>query len=758
MNGVELLLLLAVAGFGAIAGIVAVRWRNQQAWRQDLVAHTLSFPRGLDMTAVAAFVGGLSGLVAHRHVRPFVVRAVMFETTATSRGIEHHLVVPERLAPVVLSALRAALPSVGVRPDPDYRPSWPDVAAEVALNDHGRTLAVDQAEAISTALLASLQPLRDGEQVIVQWSASPVGPVEAMAKGRPGSGAPGVWQQLLTGTSSAEPDANALKAARDKQASPLFVATGRVGVAADNRGWAYVVLGRVLAALHVANAPGAHLYRRWLPSVVVRERLMERRLPLVHTPCLLNAAELAGLLAFPTGGVTLPGLRLGGCRQLAPASDIPSRGRVVAQATFPGAERPLALSVTDSLRHLHVIGPTGSGKSSLLCGLIAQDMAAGHGVLVVEPSGDLVSDVLDRVPAHRVNDVVILDPADEDRPVGVNVLAGTNASPELVADQVVGIFHDLYRSSWGPRTDDILRSAILTLAGVPGMTLTEIPLLLTDAGFRRRLVGRIDDPVALGPFWAAYEAWSDAERAQAIGPVMNKLRAFLLRRRLRNVLGQADARLDLDQALAEQRIILVPLGKGLLGEEAAALIGALVVARAWQAVQGRSALAPDHRPTTFAYIDEFQNYLRLPTSIADVLAEARKLRFGLTLAHQHLGQLPSALQDAVLANARSRVVFQVSAGDARTLARETTPYLGAEDLQGLAAYEVAVTLSVGARIAPPATGRTLLPPLSVGRADDVRQQSRQRYGRDRDEVEAAIRTRHEGRPVPGGFGRREARS
>src|SRR5207247_1726359 len=161
------------------------------------------------------------------------------------------------------------------------------------------------------------------------------------------------------------------------------------------------------------------------------------------------------------------------------------------------------------------------------------------------------------------------------------------------------------------------------LVGVPGMTLAEVPLLLTDADFRRRLIGRVDDPIALGPFWAAYEAWSDAERAQAIGPVMNKLRAFLLRRRLRHVLGQAEP-------------------------------------------------------------------------------------------HQDLGQLPSEMQKAVLANARSRVIFQVSAGDAGILARELAPHLTAEDLQGLAAYEVAATLSAGARIAPPVTARTLLPPEPTG--------------------------------------------
>ena len=192
------------------------------------------------------------------------------------------------------------------------------------------------------------------------------------------------------------------------------------------------------------------------------------------------------------------------------------------------------------------------------------------------------------------------------------MLARPGDSPELVVDQVVSIFHDLYRDSWGPRTDDILRAALLTLVGVPGMTLAEVPLLLTDPAFRRPLVGRLNDPVALGPFWAWYDGLSDRERTAAIGPVMNKLRTFLLRRRLRNILGQAAPVFDFDQALADRSIVLVPLTKGLLGEEAAALLGSLVVTRMWEATQIRAGQAAADRPVTFAYIDEFQDYLHLP--------------------------------------------------------------------------------------------------------------------------------------------------
>jgi len=759
MNEVWWLVTALGVGLLPAVAVLVLRARAAARWRRGLTAYALRFPRGMEPGAVTAFLAGTGGLVAPRWRRAWAASGVMVETSATRQGIRHHMLVPRTAAPVVLASLRAALPDVMVREDEDYAPVRPTRAVELGLSNARRSLNVADAAAVSRRVLASLLPLADGESLVVQWSARPVGPVapvrQATRRRRPAS----FLERLVWQLGAPEPRGEDVAALAAKQAAPLFFTAGRVGAVAPTPGRARALRGRVVAAFHMVHAPGVGLYRRRLPGMVVRRAVFEHRLPVVTYPAVLNAVELAALVGFPLGEVALPGLRLGGTRQLAPSTDIPAYGRVLAHATYPGAERPVAISVTDSLRHLHAIGPTGSGKSTLLLNLITQDVIAGRGVVLVEPKGDLVMDVLDRVPAHRANDVVLLDVTDDEYPVGLNLLSGAHRAPELVAEQIVGVFHQLYRANWGPRTDDILRAALLTLAPVKGMTLAEVPLLLTDAGFRRRLVGCLDDPVGLGPFFAWYEALSDGERAQAIGPVMNKLRAFLMRRRLRNVLGQAEPKLDLADALRERRIVLVPLSKGLLGEDAAALVGSLVVARVWQAVMGRAAVPADRRPMTFMYIDEFQDYLNLATNVGDVLAQARGLGLGLTLAHQHLGQLPHDLQEAVLANARSRVIFQTAATDAARLARELMPYLGAADLQGLDPYEVVMSVSAGARVAPPVTGRTLPPPEVTGQAEVIRAVSRARYGTDRAEVEAAIRARHEGvRPAAGAVGRREVSS
>lgn len=734
------------AGLGLIFGLVVwARAAEAGFLARHRLTFRLDFPRDMSAESVVQACVGLSGFLTPKRHRLIGMEAVVFEVAASARGIAHHLHVPSRLVGLVTGQLRSALPSLRLV-EVDTPPLNASLVRELRLPRDEVPLRTDFAEAGSAALLASLQPLKDGETIVLQWVMRP-GPLRRHLPGED-------IQPLLDLVTSGQParSVQAQAQLRRKIAEPLFLVSGRVGVAAPSPGRRHQLLRRVISALHVFNMPGAYLKVRALPTRWSVRRLINRTVPLLGWPLLVNAAELAGLLAFPTGQVQLPGLRLGGCRQLAPSPLIPTNGCVLARSTYPGLERPLAIAPDDRRRHLWVLGPTGSGKSTLLANLIAHDIAAGAGVVVVDPMGDLVQNCLQRVPRERVRDVVVLDPTDDDYPVGLNVLADARHDTELVTDQVVGIFKNLYAAFWGPRSDDILRAAIATLVRQPEQyTLCEVPRLLTDDVWRRRLVGHLDEPIGLEPFWAWYDGMKAAERTNAIGPVLNKLRALIQRRRIRNIIGQPEG-LDLDAALAQRKLVFVSLRKGLLGDETAALLGALFVSRLWQAVQRRAALPPDERHLVTAYLDEFQDYLALPTNVATVLAQARGLGLGLTLAHQHLGQLPSEVRSAVLANARSKVVFQTSAQDAHTLAREFAPHLSAEDLQGLGPYEVVVNVAVAGQVAPPATGVTLAlaPPFHGGQV--ARAWSRQHYGAAAAEVDRALRARHGEAVVSGEIG------
>jgi hypothetical protein len=741
--------LLAVGGLVIMGLVISSRWLDGYGWRRSLVAFRLGLPLGLIHDDVAAW---LAHIAASTHVPRFgfvTPPPLALEVTATAAGIFHTLLVPSGMQGAVLSALRAALPGVRLEAAPDYLRARPrmTVAAEGRLSSLSRPLAHDRAERATAALLASLQPREAHEQVVLQWIfVGAVTPAPVSSRGTAAT-----VLDLLRGEGPTA-DSEALRAARLKQQQgPLLQAVVRLGVTAPNRARTWQIFGWVWGTLRGLNAPGVRLVRRSLPSWLVVDRLAGLRLPVTAWPMILNTRELAGLLGLPLGEQVLPGLPRSTARQLPPSIALPTSGTVVAVSTYPGmTERPLALATADRLRHTWIIGPTGVGKSVLLCGQIVQDMEAGRDVVAIDPKGgDLIRDVLDRVPKERRDDVVVIEPGATDWPVGLNVLemAQGEHAAELAVDHLVHLMSSLWHSSWGPRTSDVLRSALLTLThtrAVDGsrFTLVELPELLLNPGFRRFVTSQPTVPAVVRPFWEGYEVMSDGERAQVIGPSLNKLRSFTTRTALRLMLGQSQG-IRLDEVFTKRRIILVSLPAGVIGAETAALAGSLIVSALWQATLARVTVPAARRHPVMIYLDEFQEVLRLPVSLTDMLAQARGFGVGLVLSHQYLGQLGEAVRTAVLGTVRTQIAFQVEYDDAKTLARRFAPLTQA-DLSGLAAYEIAMRPCVNGATLGPVTGRTL--PLGSATTDGaaLAQEARQRFGRARAEVEAALASRIEG--------------
>lgn len=740
-------LAVLLGGLTLLAVVLMARWLDALAWRGSLTAYRLRLPVGLAVDDVA---GWLANVAAATHApRGSLVYppAVGLEVSGSSEGIEHVLLVPKALHGAVLSGLRAALPGVRLEELPDSLSHRPRclVAAEAVMTSERRPMAADRAERAATAVLAALQPVEPREKIVLQavfTGAGTPAPVPSAAN-RHGEALP--W--WLSGEDVK--DGEQVRAARIKQADVLLYASVRVGVESGSKVRGYELLQRVWGTLRGENAPGVLLVRRWWIGVGwASSRLARLTVPVTRWPLLVGVHEAVGLLPIPVGEVALPGVALGLARQLPPPPGMPGTGVQVGLSNYPDMDMPLRLAVPDRLQHLHVLGPTGVGKSTLLANLIVQDIADGYGVVVIDPKSDLVAEVLARVPEHRVQDIIVADAASTERPVGFNILrsAHDEQSRELVVDHVIHIWHELYKDFWGPRSEDVLRGALLSLINTRGangeaFTLIETPELLTSAPFRRFVTEQDGVPEALASFWAWYRGMLPGDRLKVVGPILNKLRASTLRTPLRLMLGQSEG-LDLARVLAERRVLLVPLSSGTLGAETAGLLGTLLLATLWQAVLGRVVLHPSERHPVFVHIDEAQAVLKLPVDLADMLAQARGMGVSFTLAHQHLGQIEDRqVKSALLGTVRSQIVFQAMREDAAALAASYAPRLTADDLMGLARWEFAMRPLVDGQTLAPLTGSTLpLPPASRDGAT-LAEASRERYGRPRSEVEDALKVR-----------------
>ncbi|MCL7377039.1 helicase HerA domain-containing protein [Streptomyces sp. 35G-GA-8] len=476
----------------------------------------------------------------------------------------------------------------------------------------------------------------------------------------------------------------------------------------------------------LASAFGLYADRNYL----ARTRLShpEHRLDTRHFPALsalLSVPELAAIAHLPVDP-DAPGLRRAGARSVLPPPTVPEpapgNGVKPLGRSDTGARRHVGVTVADARHHLHVMGATGSGKSTLIANLVLDDVRHHRGVIVIDPKGDLVTDLLDRLPDTCADRLVLIDPDDPHTPPCLNVLDGKDI--DVVVDNITGIFRRIFTAFWGPRTDDVMRAACLTLLKHRDhthqlVTLADVPRLLGESAYRLRILPALKDPVLRG-FWAWYESMSEPSRAAVVGPVMNKLRAFLLRDFARRAIAAGPSTFDLTQVL-DGGILLARLPKGALGEETARLLGSFIVAGTWQAASARARTPEHQRIDSTLSIDEAHNFLTLPYPLEDMLAEARGYRLSMLLAHQHLAQLPRDLREGISANARNKILFNTSPEDGNALERHTLPTLAAHDLAHLGPYQAAAhLLTSGAEAAAFTLTTRPLPHPVPGRAKDLR--------------------------------------
>jgi hypothetical protein len=731
-----------------LAGVAAARgWRR---WRQQRLAAGARLiqvlpPPQVEPAAAEALWGNMAGLLRLR--RPLDPRPhVSFELTWTTRGVSIGLWVPGTVAPrLVERAVEAGWP--GARTSTHPAPPVP-LTDGMALAGGELRLAAGPWQPLRTehwvdplrAVLGAAGELAEGETATVQVLARPAGGrrlVRAQRAAHALAGVTGPRARLVGGlldlltlggraprrpVGPADPQAVlAARAAVAKLAGPCWEVRVRYGVSgtAGLRG-RLRARAHALAAAYAVYSGRNRLTRRRLrhPAAILASR------PL-HRGDLLAAGELAALAHLPVDPA-VPGLARAGARPVPAPPGLPTHGKPLGDPEL-GPARPVRLTATDACHHVHLLGATGSGKSTLIANLALHDIQEGRGVVVIDPKGDLVTDLLDRLPDRALDRLVLLDPDERAAPPTLNPLEGDD--PDLAVDHLVGILHRIWIAHWGPRIDDVLRASCLTLLRRPGATLTDIPRLLSDPVFRHPYLQGLDDPVGLGGFWSWYQQQSPASQGQMVGPIMTRLRAFLLRGFVRDVVGSARSSFDMASVL-DGGVLLARLPKGLLGDDTARLLGSFVVARVWQAATARARTGQQLRAPASLYVDECQNFLTLPYRFEELLPEARGYGLALHLAHQHLGQLPRELHDALSANARTKVYFTVSPEDARALERHVHPQLSAYDLSHLGGYQAAVRLVAGGSELPACTIHTRpATPVIPGRADQARAAARRRFGR-----------------------------
>ena len=645
----------------------------------------------------------------------------------------------ERLVSVVRELVPGCRVSRGV--------SRPAVSQAVVVSARpvGALLATERLSTVVRAVLAALAVTAEGEELVVQLQLGRRFAPQALGRVEPQG-----WLELLGLVPIPSLSGERGRRMRAQVGRHRAAVCLRLGVRAASPLRQRVLLQGLLGALRLVEGPGVRLRARTEHPAKLNGVRRPWRAGLE-----LGAGEIVAMAGWPVGELPLPATPSAHPRVL-PLPAARETQRAFATGVADQAGERLGISIGDALYHTVLLGPTGAGKSTALAHLALADIHAGRGVLLIDPKTDLVADILARIPEQRRDDVVVIDPTSS-RPVGINPLArtqtarsapsssggvlGGGALPELVADTVLATFKGVFAESWGVRVEQVLSAALVTLARTPEATLVDLPLVLTNPVYRQRLMAASGaDPLGTGQFWAAYEALSEAQRQQWVGPVLTRLQPFLIRPHLRATLGQAAPSFDLEEVFTRRRIVLVSLNKGVLGAESARLLGSLLVGQLWPLILARAAVEPSRRHVVSVFIDEVQDYLSLPGSLADALAQARSLGAAFHLAHQYRGQLPPALKAGIDANARNKIIFSLSAADAAELARQAIG-LEAADFQLLPRFGVYARTMHHGRENPWCQATTLPPTPPTQDALALRASSQARYGQDAAQVEAALLAR-----------------
>ncbi len=468
----------------------------------------------------------------------------------------------------------------------------------------------------------------------------------------------------------------------------------------------------------------------------------------VVDPMFLNVEEIATLYHMPAGDVGTPNLLWVTSRKLEPPNDLPTPGTVpdsdltiIGKTNFRGHVEQFGIKGVDRRRHVYIIGKTGMGKSVLLENMAYSDVRAGKGIAVIDPHGDLADKVIDFIPPHRTNDVVILDPSDIAHPFAFNMLEDVEDPNKrnLMASGLLGVFKKMYAESWGPRLEHILRNCLLSLVEYPNTSMLGIMRILVDKDYRKKIVEKIENPMVRS-FWVdEFDKWQERQRTEAVSPIQNKVGQFLSSSMIRNIVGQVKSTVNIRFMMDSGKVIIINLSKGKIGEDNSSLLGSMLITKFQLDAMSRADTAEKDRKDFYLYVDEFQNFAT--DAFATILSEARKYALNLTMANQYVAQMPDEVRDAVFGNVGTSLCFQVGFDDAEYFSNQFSEEVLPNDIITLPKYNCYTKLMIDGMPSQTFSLSTIPPvdfDLDEERREKIVRLSRERYCKPREIVEDKI--------------------
>jgi hypothetical protein len=757
-----LVLMISAASLGLVLfGYLALQWlkyRKREEYSLQMVMLQVLLPRDTEVKIEAmeqmfnALHSIKSGGWFKRLTQP--EHHLSFEIVGLKENITFYILCPEKLRDLVEKQVHATYPGVNVKPvdEPNIFSEGGKVAQAALKLKTGSMFPIKTFKDLPSDPLnlttSAFSKLSDGEGAMLQILVEPISDK---------------WRSAAQSYVSREKDSETGSDGKKKK-SVDHKALDAVSLKTEKQGYRVAIRAvvsapdEIRAQSHLNNIISAfsqftsqhNSFKKtkiwWRQAFMVD--FLYRYFPFFgQGTFVMNTEELATVFHFPNKTVETHHIQWLNAKS-APASNlIPNEGLYLGKTEYMGSDRKIFMSLADRRRHMYIVGKTGTGKSEFLKEMILQDIEAGHGVCAIDPHGEFVEDLMALIPPERAEDVIYFNPSDIEYPMGLNVMeAETEDQMHFMAQSVISLMYKLYDPNRtgiiGPRFEHAVRNAMLTVMSVPGTSFIELVRVLTDPKYVEEILPLVKDPVVRRYWTDQIAQTSDFHKSEVLDYIVSKFGRFITNKTMRNIIGQSHSAFDFRKIMDEQKILLVNLSKGRLGEEDAKFLGLILVPKILTAAMSRQNMDPKLRKDFFLYVDEFQNYAT--EDFAVILSEARKYRLNLIVANQYISQIQEDVKNAVFGNVGTMVSFRIGTPDANFLQNEFNPTFSETDLTNIEKYHVYVKTIVNNEPIPPFS-MSLMKDMTVQEArmnpklaETLKELSRLKYGKPRELVEEEI--------------------